>query len=121
MNQEQYELFFKLLEEFHSSGVLGKAIIPVGSWCMVLYRDYFRNLNYRPNLRTRDVDFLVDTNNVCNFKIDLSSSLERLNFMEKRDPTIDGYSYPHCLDNFWKNLRQLFRVHINADPPKYLH
>ena len=90
MNQEQYELFIKLLEEFHNSGVLGKAIIPVGSWCMVLYKDYFRNLNYRPNLRTRDVDFLVDTNNVYNFKIDLSSSLERLNFMEKRDPTIDG-------------------------------
>ncbi|MDD5679211.1 MAG: GSU2403 family nucleotidyltransferase fold protein [Kiritimatiellae bacterium] len=58
MQNKQYELSLNVLRKLEAAGVL-RSFVLVGSWCLVLYRDYFRNVGAVPAVRTRDMDFLV--------------------------------------------------------------
>lgn len=58
MQNKQYELSLNVLRKLEEAGVLQNLVL-VGSWCLVAYRDYFRDVGAVPAVRTRDMDFLV--------------------------------------------------------------
>jgi len=39
-------------------GILMNMIL-VGSWCVLLYEDYFKGKGLLPPIRTRDIEFLI--------------------------------------------------------------
>ena len=62
MEKSQYELCLEVLRRLDRIGVL-KHVVLVGSWCTLLYRDYFASQAYAPALKTRDIDLLGQMDN----------------------------------------------------------
>lgn len=58
MEKNQYELCAEILRKLDKAGIL-KHVILIGSWCVPFYAEYFRGLRYIPDIKTRDMDFLV--------------------------------------------------------------
>ncbi len=58
MQSKQHELSLNVLCKLETAGVLPNLVL-VGSWCLVLYRDYFKGVGTVPSVHTRDMDFLV--------------------------------------------------------------
>lgn len=58
MQKRQYDLCLTVLRRMDASGVLPRMVL-VGSWCLVVYRDYFAKVGTLAAVRTRDMDFLV--------------------------------------------------------------
>ena len=54
-----YKLCDTVLRRLAAAGVLPHLLL-IGSWPVYFYRHYFKLASYRPSIRTRDMDFLVD-------------------------------------------------------------
>jgi hypothetical protein len=61
-------------------GILDKIML-VGSWCVVLYEDYFNKKGVLPAIRTRDLEFLIPIRPRLGRKIDLYGLLKDLGFI----------------------------------------
>lgn len=79
---------FKVLKALDQQGAL-KHLVIVGSWATLFYRDYFKDPNYYPTIRTTDIDFLVPKKLPHNLNLNLSEILKGLGFLE--DFTHDGW------------------------------
>jgi len=60
VEKKRYDLFLEVLRRMGSTGILDKLVL-VGSWCILLYQDYFREKGLLPPIRTRDLEFLIPT------------------------------------------------------------
>jgi len=80
VEKKQYELFVEVLHRLNRTGVL-KDLVLVGSWCIPLYRDYFKNIAYTTTIRTRDVDFMVPGHHRIKAKVDIVALLKDLGFV----------------------------------------
>ena len=80
MEKSQYELCLEVLGRLDRSGVL-KNIVLVGSWCTLFYKDYFSDVDYRPVLKTRDMDLLVPQPAAIRVKTDVAELLKDLGFV----------------------------------------
>ena len=60
MEKKRYDLFLEVLRRMGSTRILDKLVL-VGSWCILLYQDYFREKGLLPPIRTRDLEFLIPT------------------------------------------------------------
>ncbi len=81
MQSKQYDLCVAVLRRLQAAGVLPKLVL-IGSWCLVLYREYFYGIGEVMAVRTRDMDFLVPTTGA--FKtggVDLPELLKDLGFI----------------------------------------
>ena len=58
MEKKTFDLLIRVLERLHNHGVLNHLIL-IGSWCNLLYKDYFKSEEYISTFRTRDVDFYI--------------------------------------------------------------
>ncbi len=76
---KQHELCFEVLRRFHAAGILDQMIL-IGSWCLLFYRDYFRETAYSPVIRTVDVDFLIPGLPITS-KVDVAATLKELGFL----------------------------------------
>jgi hypothetical protein len=74
VEKSQYELCTAVLRRLDGVGVL-KHIVLVGSWCTVLYRDYFASPAYTPSLRTRDIDLLLPRPSAITSRTDVADLL----------------------------------------------
>ena len=61
-------------------GILDKIML-VGSWCILLYEDYFKGKSILPILRTRDLEFLFPVPLNLDRKTDLYDLLKDLGFV----------------------------------------
>ena len=61
-------------------GILDKIML-VGSWCIVLYEDYFKGKSILPIIRTRDLEFLFPVPLDLDRKTDLYDLLKDLGFV----------------------------------------
>jgi len=77
-------------------------LIVVGSWCMVLYQDYFRHTDYLPSIRTRDLDLLVPLPQRFAGKVDLPSMLQGLGFVRNfhGDAGLITFQHPDLILEF---------------------
>lgn len=80
MQNKQYELCLNVLRKLEAAGVLQNLVL-VGSWCLVLYRDYFRDVGTVPAVRTRDMDFLVPSAVTIHKTVDVPELLKELGFI----------------------------------------
>lgn len=80
MQNKQSELCIKVLKTLHEAGVLQHLVL-IGSWCLALYRDYFKGVGSVIAVRTRDMDFLVPSAGVITPPVDLPELLKDLGFI----------------------------------------
>ena len=80
MEKNQYDLCLEVLRRMKSEGILDKVMI-VGSWCVLLYDDYFKGKGLLPAIRTRDIEFLIPIPLSLGRKTDLPALLKDLGFI----------------------------------------
>ncbi len=80
MEKSQYELCIEVLRRLDRAGVL-KHVVLVGSWCTLLYREYFSSQAYTPSLKTRDIDLLVPRPSALGSRINVADLLKDLGFV----------------------------------------
>jgi len=78
----------KVLKALDQQGAL-KHLIIIGSWATLFYRDYFKDQNYHPTIRTTDIDFLIPKKPPRDLNLNLSETLKGLGFFEEF--THDGW------------------------------
>lgn len=81
MNDTQ-DLFKKIIIEFHKKDILIDLIL-IGSWCLVIYREYFNRPPEIPLLRTVDLDFLVPNPPKITNEVDIPNLLKSYGFDEE--------------------------------------
>ncbi len=80
MQNKQSELCGQVLAKLHRAGVL-RHLVLIGSWCLVPYRDYFKDVGRVIAVRTRDIDFLVPSSSAITHPVDLPELLKDLGFI----------------------------------------
>lgn len=80
MEKKKYDVFLEVLKRLGTAGVLDGMVL-VGSWCVLLYKDYFKRKGTLPPLRTRDLEFLVPIPPNLKGKTDLQELLMDLGFI----------------------------------------
>ena len=80
MEKKKYDLLLEVLKRLRKEGILDKMII-VGSWCMVLYENYFQGKGMLPPIRTRDLEFLIPIPPSFDHTTDLPELLKDLGFV----------------------------------------
>jgi hypothetical protein len=80
VEKKQYDLCQEVLRRLEAARVLDGLIL-IGSWCLLLYREYFRGIAFRPSIRTRDLDFLIPLPQRFAGKVDLHALLQDLGFV----------------------------------------
>ena len=80
MAKSQSDLCLKVLRRLRDKGILDELVV-VGSWCVVLYADYFKGRGLLPAIRTRDIEFLVPARPSLRGKTDLHELLMDLGFV----------------------------------------
>ena len=78
MANSAIEKFDEILHVLNKVGAL-KRLILVGSWCLPVYREYYRN-DLIPILRTMDLDFLIEKPNEKLPVVDVPKALSNLGF-----------------------------------------
>ncbi len=130
MESSQYKLCVKVLKRLNESGVL-RHIVLIGSWCIPLYREYFRGSEYRTSITTRDVDFFVPLPLGIKNRVDIETVLKGLGFVIGfRGP--EGYisfNHPELILEFLVADRgagsdkpyKLDQLGVNAQPLRFLN
>ena len=80
MQSKQYDVCLSVLRRLEEAGILRRVVL-VGSWCLVLYREYFRGVGELHAVRTRDMDFLVPAQGKMVRSVDVPSLLKDLGFI----------------------------------------
>lgn len=80
MEKKRYDLFLEVLRRLNGSDVLDHMML-VGSWCILLYKDYFREEGVLPAVRTRDLEFLIPIPPTFPMGADLHGFLKDLGFV----------------------------------------
>ena len=81
MEKSQYNLCIEILRRFHRTGLLNDFIL-IGSWAMVFYKEEFKDWPRLKKfvLRTRDLDFLVDSVHKIKQEVSIPDMLDDLGF-----------------------------------------
>ena len=80
MQKPQYELCCEVLRRLRTQRVLPYLVL-TGSWCLLLYRQYFERDELFSSPRTRDMDFLVPIPLNLRDKINIPELLKDLGFL----------------------------------------
>ena len=87
MENEQFEVFHKILTKLNDSGSLNELIL-IGSWCLPIYSKIYSGNTEIQMLRTKDIDFLVKNPRNISKSINIDSVLQEIGF----EPTFDTSS-----------------------------
>ena len=80
MEKKKYDLCLEVLRRMKREGILDKIML-AGSWCVILYEDYFKGKSILPVIRTRDLEFLFPVPLNLDRKTDLYDLLKDLGFV----------------------------------------
>ena len=83
MINNQFKLCCEVLRRLEGEGVLNHIVL-IGSWCLLAYEDFFAGIDYRPGIRTRDIDLLVPIPPRFDHDVDLVAVLRDLDFVISR-------------------------------------
>ena len=129
MQNKQYDLCLRVLQRMDKAGVLQHLVL-VGSWCLVLYRKYFKGIGTVHAVRTRDMDFLVPLPFKLREKVDLPGLLQDLGFLVslRGQQGVVQLVHPEVLIEFLVPERgrgsdavmDLPRLGVNAQPLRFM-
>lgn len=80
MEKNQYDLCLEVLRRLNSHNLLDDIIL-IGSWCIPFYKDYFSEVNYNPDIKTRDVDFLIPNPQRIRNNVNIPDLIKDLGFV----------------------------------------
>ena len=80
MEKSQYDLFVEVLHRLDKVGILKESVL-VGSWCTMLYKDFFGSEKYTTSLTTRDMDLLIPEPGEIKVHVDVAELLKDLGFV----------------------------------------
>jgi hypothetical protein len=89
MQSKQSELCCEVLRRLDREGVLKHTVL-IGSWCLLAYESFFTDTQYRPGIRTRDIDLLIPTPTRFDHDVDLEALLHDIDFVISHKGR-DGY------------------------------
>ena len=75
---KQRSVFWEVIDVFDKQELLPYVML-MGSWSEYIYQHYYLN-NFKPNIMTRDVDFLYRNLNRPGIKIEIVNALEKIGF-----------------------------------------
>ena len=84
MDQKQEELFWETLKIFNEIGISAHVML-IGSWAEYFYKDMFKT-DFRPEIRTRDIDFMYRNISIPDEKIPLIAALTQNGYLYTEDP-----------------------------------
>ena len=84
MDQKQEELFWETLKIFNEI-CLSAHVMLIGSWAEYFYKDMFKT-DFRPEIRTRDIDFMYRNISIPDEKIPLIAALTQNGYLYTEDP-----------------------------------
>jgi len=87
LENEQFEIFHKILEKLNDSGSLNELIL-IGSWCLPIYSKMYGGNTEIQMLRTKDIDFLVKNPKNIYKPVNIDLALQEIGF----EPTFDATS-----------------------------
>jgi len=87
MDTEQENAFWTTIDLFNHQGLLPFIMI-IGSWAEYIYASYFKT-DFKPNMRTRDLDFLYRNIGKPQNKIAIITELSQKGFVYRED-TVTG-------------------------------
>jgi len=87
MNQQQKE-FWEIINAFQKNNILNHVIL-IGSWAEYIYEHSGYLNNFKSNLKTTDIDFLIKNIKSSKNNIDLIQILEKYDFVMDQD-TVTG-------------------------------
>lgn len=129
MSNRQYEVCLSVLRRLRDAGVLEHLVL-IGSWCLVLYREYFRDAEAFPAVRTRDMDFLVPSLTKPRTKADVPALLKDLGFITglRGQAGVMLLEHPELLIEFLvpergrggKDVQALPQLGVNAQPLRFM-
>ena len=129
MPSRQYEVCLGVLRRLSDAGVLDHLVL-IGSWCLVLYREYFHDAGAFPAVRTRDMDFLVPSLTKPRSKIDIPALLKDQGFIAglRGHAGVMLLEHPELLIEFLvaergrggKDVQEVPRLGVNAQPLRFL-
>ena len=129
MQNKQYDVCLSVLRRLETAGVL-RHVVLVGSWCMVLYREYFRGVGELSAVRTRDMDFLVPVTGKMDPKVDVPTLLKDLGFIVgfRGDQGAMMLEHPELMIEFLvaehgrgsEKLKYLPELGMNAQPLRFM-
>jgi hypothetical protein len=83
VENNQYRLVCRLFRLMKESGVLEHVVL-IGSWCLLVYKQYFTGIPFEPGIRTRDIDLLVPIPLRLKQPVDIEEMVSPLGFILSR-------------------------------------
>lgn len=83
MAATQFDKFWEVIDTLDNVKVL-QDIVLIGSWCELIYEEYFKEYGFKHGINTRDVDFLVDIPPKISKSIDIVKELADKDFIVQR-------------------------------------
>ncbi len=101
MQRTQFSLLQNVLKRLEDHELLDHMVI-IGSWCIYLYKEYFKNKNFTTTIRTRDVDLLILIPVRIGRKVDFFEIIEDLGFIRvfKGDEGYTTFQHPDLIIEF---------------------
>ena len=101
MQGTQFSLLQNVLKRLEDRELLDHMVI-IGSWCIYLYKEYFKNKNFTTTIRTRDVDLLILIPVRIGRKVDFFEIIEDLGFIRvfKGDEGYTTFQHPDLIIEF---------------------
>lgn len=129
MPSKQYELCRTVLHRLEDAGVL-RGLVLIGSWCLVLYREYFQDVGELSAVRTRDMDFLVPSAAGFDRTVSVPELLKDLGFIVgfRGEQGAMILEHPELLIEFLvpergrgsDAMRDLPKLGVNAQPLRFM-
>ncbi|MDP6491006.1 MAG: GSU2403 family nucleotidyltransferase fold protein [Kiritimatiellia bacterium] len=129
MEKKKYEIFCEVLRRLKREGILDRILL-VGSWCTLLYQDYFKDKGVLPTLRTRDMEFLFPIPLRLDKKTDLYELLKDLGFLLdfKGERGVIVFQHPELILEFLAPARGrdsdepvvIDQLGVNAQPLRFM-
>lgn len=129
MPSSQYELCQEVLRRLRDEGALERLVL-VGSWCLLLYRDYFKGVGPVHAVKTRDMDFLILPPASKRPSINIPLVLDDLGFISSFRGS-EGYlmlQHPELMIEFLvpergrgeRGARDIPELGVNAQPLRFM-
>ena len=129
MQNKQYELCLAVLRRLQEASVLQHLVL-IGSWCLPLYQDYFKDVGDLYPVKTRDIDFLVPRSGAFPTRVSVPDLLKDLGFITgfRGEKGCMVLEHPELMIEFLvpergrgnEEVRDIPALGMNAQPLRFL-
>ncbi len=130
MGNKQFDIVINILRELNEKEVLNELVL-IGSWVQIFYNNYFKDIDYKPVVKTLDIDFLIAHPTLIKKNIDIPGLLKKFNFIERLNLNTGWAKYVHPdldlefltpkLGRGTEDIKYIKQLNVNAVSLRYLN